>query len=132
MSTGASSKKKKIIDFMKGATPKMPDWRLYGHMYHDEKMKVPVEKAHGAACQEHDQKVEQGIIDKESKRPYYMTYWSALAQEMYANETAEVKAKVAVALKEQSDQAKRGGLSVEDADGCLRQLKSYVIQLFTF
>lgn len=103
-SIGALPSKKKTIDFMKGTRPKMPEWRMYGQM-HPDKMKPLVDEAFEVVRQEHNAKPK--VFGKDTpKMPIQMSSWSIVAQELYANETAEVKARVAAAVKEQVDKAK--------------------------
>lgn len=76
---------------------------MYGHMHHEEKLKPLVDQAHNAALQEYEQKrTEQPGL----KVPQYMTFWSAIAQELYAKETADMKKMVAEAVEEEVQQAK--------------------------
>lgn len=85
----------------------MPEWRIYGLM-HPVKMKPLVDEAFDVALREFNAKPKD-TSEGAPKRPIRMSSWSAVAQEVYANETAEVKARIAEIIKEQVDKARLVG-----------------------
>ncbi len=82
----------------------MPEWRMYGHMYYEEKLKPLVKQAYEAACLEYNQNYAGRTDEQQSMKPE-VVYWNAIAKEQYEKETAEVKAKVARVV-EQVNKAK--------------------------
>lgn len=112
------SSSKILFDFLiQGTIPRMPEWRMYGHIYNEEKVKPLAKQAYEAACREYDQleqtdkdeSDESAQTDKDeseqtdkggSKKPQYVVYWTAVSQEEYAKETPDVKRIVVQAVEE--------------------------------
>jgi hypothetical protein len=95
---GATSSKK-IIDYLRGTAPKMPEWRLYGSMYYEDKLKPQVDRLYEAACLEYEKRCAEGTNTDDSKPPKRVTIWSAVAKEEYGRESDDVKKKVAAAVE---------------------------------
>lgn len=133
VSKGASSSKN-LLKFLKGSTPKMPAWRMYGSLYNDEVLKPLVDRAHDTACQEHNatnKEHEQSVPGngKKKKIPMRVVSWTAVAQALYEKETEEVKRKVLDAVKEQSRLTKAGLALEQGMDREVAQLEAYAVQL---
>lgn len=100
-----ASPSKATFDFLKGTSPRMPEWRMYGHMYYEEKLKPLVKQAYKATCNECNQNC-VGRTDEQKPMKPEVVYWNTIAQEMFEKETMDVKVKVAKAVEEQVNKTK--------------------------
>lgn len=119
--------KKKTIDFLKGTTPRMSEWRMYRHMYYEQKLKPFVDQAHDAAREKFNQR-ECMAGGKQAKEPKRVVSWTAVAMEHYEKETLDIKQKVRDAIEEHAKLTKNGPLLEGDLNGKIDWLEAYAIQ----
>ncbi len=87
-------------------------------------MKPLVDQAYQATHDEYD---EIKKTQPTAKEPQYVVFWGAVAQELYANESEEVKKRVEEAVKEQENRARMlrdGQLFEGDPDTKLLRLEA--------
>lgn len=124
------ARSRKTINFMKGTTPKLPEWKMYGRMNNLEQIKPLVDKVFDAARKEFKRRAEDEGEEGESiKKPHRVNFWTNVAMQEYAKVSDDMKIKVRDAVEQEHaiNRRSKDGKRLEDNNAKLAELETSVV-----
>lgn len=117
---------------MKGTTPKLPEWKMYGRMNNLEKIKPLVDEVFDAARKEFKSRPEGGEDGELIKAPHRVNFWTNVAMQEYAKVSDDMKIKVRDAVEQEhaTNRRSKDGKQLEDKDAKLAELETSVVLKF--